>query len=96
MTAAQVMVALVTSLPLAIVARVLVGVGDALTFISVLSVVSVWFPARRVPLMTQLTALLGQFGQVLSAIPLATLLHGYGWTTAFLAAAAARNAVVQP
>ncbi|SFM88930.1 Nitrate/nitrite transporter NarK [Pseudonocardia ammonioxydans] len=89
MTAAQVMVALVTSLPLAIVARVLVGVGDALTFISVLSVVSVWFPARRVPLMTQLTALLGQFGQVLSAIPLATLLHGYGWTTAFLAAAAA-------
>ena len=89
MTAAQVMVALVTSLPLAIVARVLVGVGDALTFISVLSVVSVWFPARRVPLMTQLTALLGQFGQVLSAVPLATLLHGYGWTTAFLAAAAA-------
>lgn len=89
MTAAQVLVAVATALPLAIVARVLVGVGDALTFISVLSVVSVWFPARRVPLMTQLTALLGQFGQVLSAIPLASLLHGYGWTTAFLAAAAA-------
>ncbi|MBC3192946.1 MFS transporter [Pseudonocardia sp. C8] len=89
MTAAQILVALATALPLAIAARVLVGIGDALTFISVLSVVSVWFPARRVPLMTQLTALLGQFGQVLSAVPLATLLHGYGWTTAFLAAAAA-------
>ncbi|GAA1400837.1 MFS transporter [Pseudonocardia kongjuensis] len=89
MTAAQVLVALATALPLAIAARVLVGIGDALTFISVLSVVSVWFPARRVPLMTQLTALLGQSGQVLSAIPLATLLHGHGWTTAFLAAAAA-------
>ena len=74
MTAAQVLVALATALPLAIAARVLVGIGDALTFISVLSVVSVWFPARRVPLMTQLTALLGQSGQVLSAIPLATLL----------------------
>ncbi|MET0191029.1 MAG: MFS transporter [Pseudonocardia sediminis] len=88
MAIAQVMLALATSLPLAIAARVLVGVGDALTFISVLSVVSAWFPARRVPLMTQLTALLGQLGQVLSAIPLATVLHGAGWTPAFLSAAA--------
>ena len=88
MAAAQVLLALATSLPLAIAARVLVGVGDALTFISVLSVVSVWFPPRRVPLMTQLTALLGQLGQVLSAIPLATVLHTAGWTAAFLSAAA--------
>ncbi|TCK21625.1 MFS transporter [Pseudonocardia endophytica] len=88
MAAAQVLLALATSLPLAIAARVLVGVGDALTFISVLSVVSVWFPPRRVPLMTQLTALLGQLGQVLSAIPLATVLHSAGWTAAFLSAAA--------
>ena len=56
----------------------LVGAGDALTFISVLSVVTAWFPARRVPLMTQLTGLLGQLGQVLSAVPLAALLHGAG------------------
>ncbi|MDN5918196.1 MAG: MFS transporter [Pseudonocardia sp.] len=88
MALAQLMLALATSLPLAIAARVLVGVGDALTFISVLSVVTAWFPARRVPLMTQLTALLGQLGQVLSAIPLATVLHGAGWTAAFLSAAA--------
>lgn len=87
MTAGQVLVAVSTSLPLAIAARVLVGIGDAFTFISVLSVLPAWFAARRVPLMTQLTALIGQFGQVLSAIPLATLLHGAGWTTAFLAAA---------
>ncbi|MFP5021954.1 MFS transporter [Pseudonocardia phyllosphaerae] len=87
MTAGQIVVALATSLPLAIGARVLVGVGDAFTFISVLSVLPVWFSARRVPLMTQVTALLGQFGQVLSAIPLATVLHGAGWTAAFLSAA---------
>jgi MFS family permease len=80
-------------IPLAIVARVLVGTGDALTFISVLSVVSAWFPARRVPLMTQLTGLLGQLGQVLSAIPFAALLHGPGWTTAFVSAAALGVAV---
>ena len=71
----------------------LVGAGDALTFISVLSVVAAWFPARQVPLMTQLTGLLGQLGQVLSAVPFAALLHGPGWTTAFVSAAALGVAV---
>ena len=71
----------------------LVGAGDALTFISVLSVVTAWFPPRRVPLMTQLTGLLGQLGQVLSAVPFAALLHGPGWTTAFVSAAALGVAV---
>jgi MFS family permease len=93
MAAGQLMLALATSLPLAILARVLVGAGDALTFISVLSVVSAWFPVRRVPLMTQLTGLIGQLGQVLSAVPLAALLHGPGWTTAFVSAAALGVAV---
>jgi len=88
MAAGQVALALATGLPLAIAARVLVGTGDALTFISVLAVVNAWFPARRVPLMTQLTGLLGQLGQVLSALPLAALLYGPGWTPAFLSAAA--------
>ena len=87
MAAGQLVLALATDLPLAILARVLVGAGDALTFISVLSVVTAWFPARRVPLMTQLTGLIGQLGQVLSAVPLALLLHGSGWTTAFASAA---------
>ncbi|QJY49807.1 MFS transporter [Pseudonocardia broussonetiae] len=87
MAAGQVVLALATSLPLAIAARLLVGTGDALTFISVLAVVNAWFPARRVPLLTQLTGLLGQLGQVLSALPLAALLYGPGWTPAFLSAA---------
>lgn len=93
MAAGQLLLAVATGIPLAIAARVLVGTGDALTFISVLSVVSSWFPARRVPLMTQLTGLLGQLGQVLSALPLAALLHGPGWTTAFVSAAALGMAV---
>ena len=87
MAAGQLVLALATTLPLAVAARVLIGTGDALTFISVLSVVTAWFPARRVPVMTQLTGLVGQLGQVLSAVPLAALLHGPGWTPAFLCAA---------
>ena len=83
MAAGQLLLALADGLPLAIAARVLVGAGDALTFISVLAVVVAWFPARRVPVMTQLTGLIGQLGQVLSAIPFAALLHGPGWATAF-------------
>ena len=87
MATGQLVLALATTLPLAVTARVLIGTGDALTFISVLSVVTAWFPPRRVPVMSQLTGLVGQLGQVLSALPLAALLHGPGWTTAFLCAA---------
>jgi MFS family permease len=93
MAAGQLLLAVAVGLPLAITARVLVGAGDALTFISVLSVVSAWFPARRVPLMTQLTGLIGQLGQVLSAIPFAALLHGSGWASAFGSSAALGVAV---
>jgi sugar phosphate permease len=47
-----------------------------------------WFPPRRVPLVTQLTGICGQLGQVLSAVPfLAVVLHA-GWTAAYTSAAA--------
>lgn len=87
MATGQLLLAVVTDLPVALLARGLVGAGDALTFISVLRVVGAWFSPRRAPLMTQLTALIGQLGQVLSAIPLVALLHGAGWTAAFGSAA---------
>lgn len=38
--------------PLALGARAIVGLGDAVTFISVLRLVPHWFPPRRVPLLT--------------------------------------------
>jgi MFS family permease len=93
MAAGQLLLAIAGDLPTAIAARVLVGSGDALTFISVLRVVTAWFPKRRVPLMTQLSGLIGQFGQILSAVPLAALLHTSGWTAAFISAAALGVAV---
>lgn len=87
MAAGQLLLGTATDLPLAIAARVLVGIGDAFTFVSVFSLVPAWFVARRVPVMTQLTGLIGQLGQVLSAVPLAALLHAEGWTAAFVSAA---------
>jgi len=87
MAAGQTLMAVSTDVGTAVAARVMVGAGDAMTFISVLGIVVAWFPARYVPVVTQLTGQLGQFGQVLSAIPLVALLHGPGWGTAFGAAA---------
>lgn len=88
MVLGQVLLSVVGSVTPALVARVLVGAGDALTFISVLRVVADWFPGRRVPVITQLTGLLGQAGQVLSALPFAALLAARGWTFSFLGLAA--------
>jgi len=72
----------------AVLARVLVGAGDAMTFIAVLRLIPAWFLPGRVPLLTQLTGQVGQLGQVASTIPLAAALAGPGWTPAYLGAAA--------
>jgi MFS family permease len=88
MAAGQLTLALAGDVPTAIAARVLVGAGDAMTFISVLRVVNQWFSGRTVPLITQLTGLLGQLGSVAAASPLVALLHGTSWRTTFLGAAA--------
>jgi MFS family permease len=88
MAAGQTVLALATEPGTAVLARVVVGAGDAMTFISVLRVIPAWFPARQVPLVTQLTGQAGQLGQVASTIPLAAALAGPGWTPAYLGAAA--------
>src|ERR671917_1368198 len=83
MAAGQLVLALATDVPTAIAARVLVGAGDAMTFISVLRVVSLWFPGRTVPLVTQLTGILGQVGSIVAAYPLVALMHGTSWEATF-------------
>src|SRR3954469_14152975 len=88
MAAGQLVLALATDVPTAIAARVLVGAGDAMTFISVLRVIGMWFPGSTVPLITQLTGILGQLGSIAAAYPLVSLLHGTSWRTTFLGAAA--------
>ena len=88
MVAGQLTLALTFSLPTAIAARAVVGLGDAFTFISVLRLVPHWFTPRQIPLVTQLTGICGQLGQVLSAVPFLALLVGSGWTRAYTAVVA--------
>jgi MFS family permease len=87
MAAGQLLMATAGSLSGGLAARVLVGAGDAMTFISVLRLIPAWFPARRAPLVTQLTGLLGQAGQIVAAYPLVAGLHASGWTPTFATAA---------
>ncbi|HEY2194366.1 MAG TPA: MFS transporter [Actinomycetospora sp.] len=83
----QAVLALAPSFPLAVCGRVLAGAGDAVTFVSILRLVPTWFAPRRVPLVNQLSGILGQLGQAVSAIPLAALVVSDGWTAAYLSAA---------
>ena len=71
----------------ALVARGFVGVGDAMTFICVLRLVNSWFPSRRIPLVTQLTATFGQLGALGAAVPMTWALSHLGWTGAYVTAA---------
>ncbi len=83
-----IVIAFANSVPVAIFARVLIGTGDAFIFISVLRLAPAWFPTRHVPLITQLTGMAGQLGQILSLGPLVGLILWQGWTAAFVAAGA--------
>lgn len=71
----------------AIIARVLVGMGDACTFISVMRIIPDWFSVQRIPVISQLTGLIGQVGQLASVTPLLLLVEGAGWTGGFLTVA---------
>lgn len=83
MAAGQLVMAFAPSVGIAIVARMLLGAGDAAIFPGVLRVVATWFPAQRGPLMAQLTGIVGQFGQLLALVPMAALLHATSWSVAF-------------
>lgn len=83
----QLQLAFAVDVPGGILGRVLVGAGDAMTFISVLRLIPPWFESRRVPMITQWTGMLGQLGQVVSAVPFVLLLNAAGWSTALTAVA---------
>jgi MFS family permease len=87
MSLAQTGFALADSYPAALVARTFVGIGDAMTFICVLRLVSRWFPPRRVSLISQLSGTLGQLGAIAAAAPMGWALSHLGWTQAYLSAA---------
>lgn len=83
MAVGQLTMALSPSVGVAIIARMLLGAGDAAIFPGVLRLIATWFPAQRGPLMVQFTGIVGQTGQLVALIPLAALLHATTWTITF-------------
>lgn len=83
MAVGQLVMAFSPNVGVAILARMLLGAGDAAVFPSVLRLIATWFPAQRGPVMVQLTGILGQTGQIIAIIPLAALLHATSWSVAF-------------
>lgn len=84
MAAGQILLGFTDVYWVALLARVLIGAGDASAFLSVMRILPYWFPLRWTPLFTQLTASLGQLGQFISAVPFLALLNAQGWSTAFI------------
>ncbi|WP_062071115.1 MFS transporter [Demequina sediminicola] len=79
----QLLMAHADALGWALAARILIGAGDAPIFIAATRLASEWFPPRQAPVMVQTTGVLGQVGQLASAVPVAFLLHQSGWSTTF-------------
>lgn len=87
LTLAQAGFALAESFGAALVARVFVGMGDAMTWICLLRLVASWFSGRRVPFLTAMSGTLGQLGAIGAAAPMTWALGNLGWTQAYLIAA---------
>jgi MFS family permease len=83
MAVGQLVMAVSPNVGVAILARMLLGAGDAAVFPSVLRIIATWFPSQRAPLMVQFTGIVGQCGQIIAIVPLAALLHATSWTVAF-------------
>jgi MFS family permease len=85
----QLLFGLAASYPLGLLARVVLGVGDAMTFVSVLRLVAAHFPVRRYAALASLTGVLGAVGNLVATVPLTLLLDDAGWTATFAIAGAA-------
>jgi MFS family permease len=90
----QLLVAIATELALGVVGRMLVGLGDAFIFISVIRLVNGWFTGAQATRIQQLVTNTGQLGQAVSAIPFAALLGYSGWESSFMALAIVSFAAV--
>lgn len=83
----QVLVAVAEVYWLAAAGRLMLGIGDAFIFISLVRLIQGATSGRRGATLQQLLTNIGQLGQVASAIPFALLLGSTGWPSAFIALA---------
>lgn len=83
MAVGQLTVALSDDVVVAVIGRMLVGAGDAATFLSMIRLTASWFTGRSLALLTQLSGIVGSTGQLISTLPFLALLDGTSWGFAF-------------
>src|SRR5664280_2186434 len=74
MTGGQFAFAFASTFGAGVAARVFVGMGDAMVFISLVQLVALWFPPARTAMVTQMTGVVGQVGAVAAAASVGVLL----------------------
>ena len=89
MAIGQLTVAFAPSLEYAVIGRMLVGMGDSFTFISMIRMVNGWYSGSKASKMQQYVSTVGQTGQFFSAVPFWFMLENLGWEPAFAIMAAA-------
>ena len=83
MAVGQLIVAFAPSLGFAVLGRMLVGMGDSFTFISMIRMVNGWYTGKKSTKIQQYISSGGQLGQFFSAVPFWFMLENLGWTAGF-------------
>ncbi len=83
MAVGQLSVAFAPSLGVAVIGRMLVGMGDSFTFISMIRMVNGWYQGAKASKYQQYLSTIGQLGQFFSAVPFWYMLEALGWNPAF-------------
>ena len=89
MALGQLIVAFAPTLEYAVFGRMLVGMGDSFTFISMIRMVNGWYTGSKASKMQQYVSTIGQTGQFFSAVPFWFMLESLCWEPAFSIMAAA-------
>ena len=81
---ATAMFATSTDLMTAQMGRLLIGVGSSCAFLGSMKLGTLWFPSKKLPLITGATIFLGTMGANFGGAPLRMLANSYNWRTSLL------------
>ena len=90
---AQLLFGLSRAFPVGVAARLVLGCGDALTFVSVLRVALISADRQRYPALVAVTGLVGIAGSLVATLPLLVVLRTVGWEVTFCGLAIATGTV---
>jgi MFS family permease len=73
-----------TTIPMAVGARLLMGIGVAFATVSYMKMAAVWFPANRFAFIGGLLATAAMLGAIFGQAPLGIMMHKVGWRSSLM------------